>query len=56
MGLGIVIGVLQIAFAFLCVWEVKRQGRLNNWWVLAAALFGVGAYLVAVLTHPRPAQ
>ena len=55
MGLGIVISILQIAFAFLCMHEVKRQGRLNNWWVLAAAIFGVGAYLVAVLTRPRSA-
>jgi len=52
MGLGITIGLAQIAFAFLCVAEVRRQGRLNNWWVLAAGLFGIGAYLAALLTRP----
>ena len=53
MGSGIAIGLVQIVFAFLCISEVKRQGRLNNWWVLGAAAFGVFAYVAALLTR-RP--
>jgi len=50
MNLGFfVLGMVQIAFAFACIREVKRKGRLNNWWVLAAATFGVLAYVVALL-------
>jgi len=52
-----IIGIIQIVFAFACVYEVKRKGRLNNWWVLAAAVFGVFAYLVALYLPPKlPAQ
>ncbi len=51
--LGVLIGAIQIAFAFACVNEAKRKGRLNNWWVLAAALTGVVAYLVILLLPPK---
>lgn len=53
MALGILIGIVQVAFAFACVFEVKRKGRLNNWWILAAALFGLPAYLVARQLAPK---
>jgi RsiW-degrading membrane proteinase PrsW (M82 family) len=53
MGFGIAIGLVQIVFAFLCIAEVKRQGRLNKWWVLAAALLGLFAYVAALLIR-RP--
>ena len=47
--LGMIIGVAQIAFAFACVSQARRKGRLNNWWVLAAALTGVLAYIAILL-------
>ena len=56
MGLGLAIGIFQLVFAYLCVLEIRRQGRLNNWWVIAAALFGSVAYLAAVLTAPKKAD
>jgi hypothetical protein len=51
--LGVLMGTIQIAFAFVCVNEAKRKGRLNHWWVLAAALTGVVAYLVILLLPPK---
>jgi hypothetical protein len=45
MTLWFVIAIMQIAFAFACVREAKRKGLLNNWIVLAAATFGIFAYL-----------
>ena len=51
--LGVLIGAIQIAFAFACVNQAKRKGRLNNWWVLAAALTGVIAYIAISLLPPK---
>ena len=51
--LGVIIGAVQIGFAFACIYEAKRKGRLNNWWVLAAALTGVIAYVVMLLLPPK---
>ncbi|MHA2218178.1 MAG: hypothetical protein ACXACY_19755 [Candidatus Hodarchaeales archaeon] len=54
--LGFAIGIFQITCAFLCVREAERKGRLNNWWVLAAAMFGVLAYLVVLWLPSRSAE
>ena len=51
--LGVLVGGIQIAFAFACIHEAKRKGRLNNWWVLAAALTGVIAYIAVLLLPPK---
>ena len=51
--LAIVIGALQIYFAFACIDEVRKKGRLNNWWVLLAAFTGFLAYLLARRVKPK---
>ena len=53
MALGLFVSAIQIAFAFACVREAKRKHRLNNWWVLAAAIFSVFAYLVVLYLPPK---
>jgi hypothetical protein len=53
MTIGLLIAVIQIGFAFACVRAAKRKGRLNNWWVVAAAMFGVFAYATILALPAR---
>jgi len=45
--------VIQFYFAFACVSEAKRKGRLNNWWVLFAGLIPIVPYFVMRRLHPK---
>ena len=49
MTIALLLGCTQIAFALACVREAKRKGRLDNWCVLAAAFFGILAYIAILL-------
>jgi hypothetical protein len=53
MGFGLFILAVQLIFTLACIWEAKRKGRLNNWWVLAAFALGFFAYIIILMLPPK---
>ena len=49
----IILVSIQLCFAFACVNEAKRKGRLNNWWVLAAAIVPIIPFLIMQRLPPK---
>lgn len=49
----IIIGLIQIFFAFACIRVIQRKGRLNIWWIFAALLLGLPAYAAALWVQRR---
>ena len=47
------IGAIQVLFTVLCIREANKKGRLNTWWILAAFIFGVFAYIVINKLPPK---
>ncbi len=44
--IGMIIGCINIYFAFRCVKIANEKNRSNNFWVIMACLFGIFAYLI----------